>query len=65
MKAAGRLFASEGRLPMAKVENGHIVETATEARAGERGPTVRNVLVVSTTAVVVLFAIVYIYFFAG
>jgi len=50
---------------MAKVENGRIVESATEARAGERGPTVRNVLVISLTAVVVLFAIVYLYFFAG
>lgn len=50
---------------MAKVENGRIVETATEARAGERGPSVRNVLVVSTTAVVVLFAIIYLYFFAA
>lgn len=28
---------------MAKMENGHIVETAMEARGAERGPTVRNV----------------------
>ena len=50
---------------MAKVENGRIVESATEARGGERGPTVRNVLIISLTSVVVLFAIVYLYFFAG
>lgn len=50
---------------MAKVENGHIVETATEARQGERGPTVRNVLIASTASVIVLFAIIYVYFFAA
>lgn len=48
---------------MAKVEHGQIVETATEARQGERGPTVRNVLVISVFGVVVLFAIVFLYFF--
>ena len=50
---------------MAKLEDGHIVESATEARAGERGPTVRNVLIISLAAVVVLFATVYLYFFAA
>lgn len=50
---------------MARTENGRIVETATEARAGERGPTVRNVLFASLAGVVVLFAIVYLYFFAA
>lgn len=50
---------------MAKLEDGHIVETATEARAGERGPSVRNVLIASLAGVIVLFAIVYIYFFAA
>jgi len=29
---------------MPKQENGHVVETAIEARGAERGPTVRNVL---------------------
>jgi hypothetical protein len=38
---------------MAKRENGRIVETATEARGAERGPTVRNVLVAGTGLVVV------------
>ena len=37
---------------MAKMENGRIVETAVEARGGERGPTVRNVLVIGTGLVV-------------
>ncbi|WP_168192869.1 hypothetical protein [Undibacter mobilis] len=50
---------------MAKVENGRIVETATQARGGERGPSVRNVLIISTSAVVVLFAVIYLYFFAA
>lgn len=40
-----------------------IVQTAREARQGERGPTVRNVLVISTGAVIVALAIVYYLFF--
>jgi hypothetical protein len=48
---------------MVKYENGQIVETATEARGAERGPTVRNVLVWSLGLVVVAFAAVYLFFF--
>lgn len=44
---------------MAKIENEQIVETTVEARGAERGPTVRNVLVVSLCLVVVAFAILY------
>jgi hypothetical protein len=40
-----------------------IVETAREARQAEPGPSVRNVLVVSTAAVIVLFAVVWLMFF--
>ena len=40
-----------------------IIETAREARQAEPGPTVRNVLVISTTAVIVLFAVVWLMFF--
>jgi hypothetical protein len=47
---------------MAKRED-HIVETATEARGAERGPTVRNVLVWSLGLVVVAFIVVYLIFF--
>ena len=36
-----------------------IIETAREARQAEPGPSVRNVLVISTVAVIVLFAIIY------
>ena len=50
---------------MAKMENGHIVETAMEARAAERGPTVRNVLVAGTGLVVAAFIVVYIAYFAA
>jgi len=50
---------------MAKLEDGHIVESATEARAGERGPTVRNVLFISLASVAILFVAVYLYFFAA
>jgi hypothetical protein len=46
-----------------KREDGHIVESATEARAGKTGQNVRYVLVASTTLCVVLFLAVYVYFF--
>ena len=41
-----------------------IVETAQEARQAERGPTVRNVLVASTSLVILAFAIIWLVFFA-
>jgi hypothetical protein len=50
---------------MAKRENGRIVETATEARGAERGPTVRNVLLAGTGLVVAAFVIVYLVYFAA
>ncbi|MDQ8728570.1 hypothetical protein [Bradyrhizobium sp. LHD-71] len=40
-----------------------IVETAQEARQAERGPSVRNVLVVSTIAVIIAFALIWLLFF--
>jgi hypothetical protein len=43
---------------VAEKDNGHIVETAREARGAEPGPTVRNVLVWSLSLVVVAFVIV-------
>lgn len=48
---------------MAKIENGQIVETAREARQAEPGPTVRNVLVISTSAVIVALAVLWFVFF--
>jgi hypothetical protein len=42
----------------------HIVETPTEARAAVTGHQVRYVLILSTLGVVVLFAGIYVYFFA-
>jgi hypothetical protein len=48
---------------MANIRDEQIVETAVEARGAERGPTVRNVLVVSLCLVVVAFAIIYFLFF--
>jgi hypothetical protein len=50
---------------MAKMEDGHIVETAMEARGAERGPTIRNVLVVGTGLVVAGFIIVYLAYFGA
>jgi len=40
-----------------------IVESAQEARQAERGPSVRNLLVVSTTLVIIALAIVWLVFF--
>lgn len=51
------LFARESFL----IEK-QIVETAQEARGAERGPSVRNVLIVSTIGVVVAFVVIYILF---
>jgi hypothetical protein len=48
---------------MPKRENGHVIETAVEARGAERGPTVRNVLVWSIVLVVAAFAVLYFVFF--
>jgi hypothetical protein len=51
---------------MAKIdERGRIVETATEARQGERGPTVRNMVVGGTALVIAAFVVVYIVYFGG
>ncbi|HEX5516440.1 MAG TPA: hypothetical protein VFX32_02480 [Pseudolabrys sp.] len=44
---------------MPRVEDNRIVESTTEARAAVTGHNVRYVLVISTLAVVVLFALVY------
>lgn len=44
---------------MPRVEDSRIVESTTEARAAVTGHNVRYVLVISTLAVIVLFAIVY------
>jgi hypothetical protein len=44
-------------------ENGRIVETTTEARSAETGRPTRNVLVISTVTVVIIFAIVWYIFF--
>jgi hypothetical protein len=49
---------------MPHVENDHIVETKTEARAGVTGQGVRGMVIGGITAVVVLFVIVFLVFFA-
>jgi len=49
---------------MPEVQGNRIVETKTEARQGVTGHNVRYVLGAGVTAVVVLFAIVYIYHFS-
>jgi hypothetical protein len=46
-----------------KKDKEKIIETATEARQGERGPTVFNVLTISMAATIIVFAIVWFIFF--
>ena len=45
---------------MPHVEDKHIVETTTEARAAVTGHNVRYVLLIGTLAVIVLFAVAYV-----
>ncbi len=40
-----------------------VIETAREARQAEPGPSMRNVLVISTTAVIIAFAVIWLMFF--
>lgn len=39
-----------------------VIETAREARQAEPGPSVRNVLVISTAAVIIILAIIWLVF---
>jgi len=48
---------------MAKKKDGQIVETATEARQGERGPSVLLLLLIRTCLAVILLAGVWYVFF--
>jgi hypothetical protein len=48
---------------MAQQRDGQIVESTQEARQAERGPTVRNVLVASTTLAVVALVVIWFVFF--
>lgn len=48
---------------MRETKDGEIIETAEEASGGEPGPSIRNVLVISLTLVIVAFAIIYFYYF--
>ena len=58
-----RCFLNDGTLPSrerARVEDNRIVESTTEARAAVTGHNVRYVLLISTLAVIVLLAVIYI-----
>jgi hypothetical protein len=48
---------------MAKKEHGHIIETATEARQAEPGPSVLLLLVISLSLAVLILAGVWVVFF--
>ncbi len=49
---------------MPHMEDNQVVETPTEARAGETGHNVRYVLAVSTVSLALIFAGVYLWYFA-
>jgi hypothetical protein len=40
-----------------------VIETAREARQAEPGPSIRNVLVISTSAVIIAFTVIWLVFF--
>ncbi|WP_211910738.1 hypothetical protein [Tardiphaga alba] len=48
---------------MAKIEDGRVTQTATEARQAEPGPTVRNVLVISVALALAFMAVIWLIFF--
>ncbi len=48
---------------MPEQENGRIVETATEARQGERGPSMLALLTVSTLLAIIVLAVLWFIFF--
>ncbi len=48
---------------MAEKRNGQITETATEARQAEPGPSVFNLLTISTVAAIIALGIVWFVFF--
>jgi hypothetical protein len=48
---------------MAKLDDGHIVETPTEARQAERGPSMLVLLAVSLGLAVVILGVVWAIFF--
>jgi hypothetical protein len=48
---------------MAKLEHGHIVETPTEARQAERGPSILLLLIISVALAVVVLGGVWAIFF--
>ncbi len=48
---------------MAEKHNGQITETATEARQAEPGPTILNLLTISTIAAIIVLGIVWFIFF--
>ena len=49
---------------MPSVQQGRVVETKTEARAGRTGMGVRWVLGIGTTAIIVIFALLWFGYFA-
>ncbi len=48
---------------MAENKQGQIVETAVEARGATKDKPTRNVLFISTAAVIVIFAVIWLFYF--
>jgi len=63
MRAHARFAPNRKDRTMVSKQGDQIIETAREARQAERGPTVRNVLVASTSLIIVAFFIIWLVFF--
>jgi hypothetical protein len=61
--AVGRLRRSSSEVAMATQRQGHIVETPTEARQAEPGPSVLALLTISTGLAVLILGFVWFVFF--
>jgi hypothetical protein len=48
---------------MARLEEGHVVETPTQARQAERGPSILTLLVVSLALAVIVMGVIWMVFF--
>lgn len=64
LAAAVAVATAQEQQAMPEIQQGRVVETPTEARAGVTGHGVRYVLAFGTLGVIVLFGLVFLYSFA-
>ena len=61
--AAFDLLVEEGKFDMPRTRGGRVIETPTEARQAEPGPSVLLLLVVSLALAAILLSVVWLIFF--